>query len=185
MSLQRTTSLSTVSTTTTGSTMFTDARSAFTDAASHQGTINDNADATNSQNINNKSDEKSVNEVITTDGSQPGLNGVEVDVKTKEQDANLEPKDDSNIKTEQPQAVKEPKFVSREEKIRQIREQRRTNTNPDTEESECHEYFCSNNLIDILDLPGWRFWVCGLCTVCCNSLESSGRTTAVKTAAVR
>lgn len=92
----------------------------------------------------------------------------------------LETKDD--IKTKQPQKVKEPTaFVSKEEKIRRIKEQ---NPKPgyQREKGECYEYICHCNLLDLLDIPNWKSLFCCFCNLCCNSCLNSS-TTAVKNVA--
>lgn len=182
MNLQRTSSLSTTSTNTTGSTMFTDARSQFEDAFSNTDNMHNKVKIEDNslEDKDNVSDESKTGNLRADTRVQMKSSDDTIFGQKNEENINLRSKNNAPIRTEEPSIVEEPKFVSREEKIRQIREQRQTSSTPNEEESDCHAYLFSNNLIDILDLPGWKFWVCGLCTVCCNSLESSGRNTAVK-----
>lgn len=92
----------------------------------------------------------------------------------------LDSKDE--IKTKQPQQVKGPTaFVSKEEKIRRIKQQ---DPKPgyQRENGECYEYICHCNLLDLLDIPNWKSLFCCFCNLCCNSCLNSG-TTAVKNVA--
>lgn len=154
MVIQRSDTISTIST--TGSSQFTDARSTFTDAHSQVNLQNSKED------LINQNDEKNNEKPEDTKSSDN-----EIDVKTK-----------------QPESVKPPKaYVSKDDKIRAIQQQKKEN-GYQKENGDCHEYICSNNIIDVLDLPNWKFWVCGLCTMCCNTCVSSS-TTAVKTTATK
>lgn len=163
-------SVSTMST--TGSSQFVDARSRITGPESKY----TDADSKFSD-ANSKADSKIIADNIRIEKKE--------EKKTFEDEKNekkvfssgntLETKEE--IKTEQPQKVKEPKaFVSREEKIRRIKEQE-AKSGYQRETGECHDYIFNCNLLDLLDLPNWKSLFCCCCTLCCNSCVSSGTTT--------
>ncbi|GAV27020.1 hypothetical protein PMKS-000481 [Pichia membranifaciens] len=156
MAVSRSDSVSSFST--AGSSQFVDANSRFTDAESKM-----QNQPTDSQ--PHKDDKANVQSIADPEKEQ------DTDGKTE-------------VKTKEPEQVKEPKaYVSKQEKIRQIREQ-----NPQKgyqrDEGECHEYVFSNNMLDVLDLPNWKGLCGSLGVMCCNSCCSSG-TSSVQKAAIR
>ena len=172
MSVARSNSISSFST--TGSSQFQDARSEFTNAG---GSVYTDARElkTSTSNIKN----------IPTNSKQatPELEEVKLESGDGDSDDKKEVTITEDIKTEQPKDKEPPKaYVTREEKIKAAQANRATQSQRD--KSECHEYFCSNNMYDVLDLPAINTLFCGLCMVCCNSCFSAGTTT-VKTQAMR
>lgn len=146
---------------TAGSSQFVDANSKFADAESEM--------------------QKQPTDSLSHTEDQTKVQSIADPEKEQDTDAVAE---QAEVKTKQPEPVKEPKaYVSKQEKIRQLREQ-----NPQKgyqrEEGECHEYVCSNNILDVLDLPNWKGLCGSLGVMCCNSCCSSG-TSSVQKAAVR
>lgn len=77
----------------------------------------------------------------------------------------------SEIKTKQPNQVREPKaFISKDEKIELIQAQNKNAGYQRKEgESDCKTYFCSSNFCEVLDIPNWRTLLCCCCFTCCDS----------------
>jgi hypothetical protein len=163
-----------------GSSQFVDARSTFTNARSFP----EFEDAKDTDIVSHQEKDQSPltdtemttkNEINSSETEE--INNIQIDGNGKESSNS-----DLEVKTEQPKPVAPPKaFVSKDEKIRQLQKEKEERSYQ-RQESHCHEYICSNNIIEVLDLPGWKFWVCGLCTLCCNSCFSSS-TSAIRTTA--
>lgn len=172
MAINRSDSVSSFST--AGSSMFTDAQSRFVDAVS------------NDMSSTEKQVEK---QVVKPDIQQPQeeIEGVasnsEVAGQQGTEDKQLEATEGeigdgtAPVRTEQPSEVKPPTTrLTKEEKIKRLVEERKQ-TLPE-KESDCHQYFFSNNLISVLDLPSITDVCCNLFSVCCNSTVSAGTNTA-------
>ena len=183
MSLPASDSVSTLSTIGSAS-QYTDARSRFTDARS--GFEEAMTDADNMENDEHIVAAKAV--VMNTEkvnGEHPD-NANDVVAKKVVIDEKADDVKEDMVKTEQPTAVKQPRaYVSKEERIRQIQMQKQKENlglgeshASQRKEGECHEYMCSNHLMEVLDLPNWKVLFCGLCSICCNSCVSSGTATA-------
>lgn len=136
---------------TTTSTQFTDANSKFEDASATPPPENN----------------KTSNPVIQNESREDSQESTE-DIVGKT--------DEIEVKTEQPTQVKEPKaFLSKEEKIKQLQEQKKNKGyQRQSGESDCGSYFCSNNLLEVLDLPDLHSLLCCCCLACCNSTVGSG-----------
>lgn len=192
----RSNSLSTMSTAT--SSKFLDARSEFADAQS--GAESQNQVSAEKETVLEKEENGQLPaDGIAKSGSDEEIDGIQdtrenqnevkdLDENENENEGKNEDEDESDsktedVKTEQPQPVKQPRaFVSKEEKIRQTMEQNK-NRGYQREESSCHEYICSNNMVEVLDLPSVTDIFSSLCLVCCGSCCTS-TTATVKTAAI-
>ncbi|KAG0680710.1 hypothetical protein C6P40_004714 [Pichia californica] len=171
---------------TAGSSQFLDARSNFTDADAKfedaGSNLSDAASKRLSGLVNSNSIKAAnINEELQTETKDPKETVEKKEVFNDNPDDN-ESKSEG-IKTKQPQQVEQPSaaFVSKEEKIRKLKEQKSTR-GYQRSEGQCHEYFFQCNILQILDLPELKSWPSCLCIMCCNSCLSSG-TTAAKTAA--
>lgn len=159
---------------TAGSSQFVDAQSKFTDAEPESGMQDQ---LTNSQVGNTIEDGIKVQNTANLGEEKGEINNIEKGVESKV--ANEE----NAIKTKQPAPVKEPRaFVSKEEKIRELREQN-AEKGYHREESECHEYICSNNMLEVLDLPNWKGLLGSICVMCCNSCFTTSTSSVQKAAA--
>lgn len=153
MSVPASSSVSSIKT--SASTQFTDAHSKFEDASASPPLENSKTSDAMIENESLKNSQETTGNII-------------------------EKAEEAEIKTEQPTQVKEPKaFLSKEEKIKQLQEQKQNRGYQRKQgESDCGAYFCSNNLIEVLDLPDLHSIFCCCCLAFCNSTVSNGTSAA-------